>query len=84
MDILTKERTELLIARLVAVSGWIVSCKTKEQVKTVMDYFEKINQECYGTRNVRLVYNLGITTGVMQLAVHHLKKEQKRLASIKY
>lgn len=77
-----KERIDFLVNQMVGVSGWIVSCKTKVQVKVVMDFFEKINQECYGSRDVKLIYNLGITTGVMQLHVHNLKKEQEKLASV--
>lgn len=79
---LSQERIDFLVNQMVGVSGWIVSCKTKVQVKTVFDFFEKINTECYDNSNSKLIYNLGITTGIMKLHVHNLKKEQEKLASV--
>jgi len=83
MNYLTKERKDLLVEQLVGISGWIVSCKTKAQVKTCVDMLDRIHKESYGGKDARLIYNLGITTGIVQLQLHYMKKEQKKLAESK-
>lgn len=76
---LSQARKDLLVKKLIALSGWIVSCVTKEQAQTCVDMLHSINHESYGSKDEKLIYNLGITTGIVKLHLHHMKKEQDKL-----
>lgn len=76
---LTDQEIDDFINQCTTIGNWGISCKTLEQFEVVEEFFEKFNKKCYGTDNVKLVYNIGITTGVLLYKKHRLKKLAKIL-----
>lgn len=62
------------IEGLVKIGDWAVSCKTLEQLETLDSFYDRHCNRYQGNHSAKLIYNLGLVSGVILHKKHTLKK----------
>ena len=57
------------------ISDWAGNCKTLEQLAGIERLFDRKNELIYGTRHIDLIFNSGVTHGVILYKKHTLKNK---------
>jgi len=48
-----------------AITGWIISCDTKEQLKVAVKFWRERSGKILKNNSAILVYNIGVTDGIV-------------------
>lgn len=62
------------IEGLVKIADWAVSCKTLEQLETLDNFYDRHTDRYEGNHSAKLIYNLGLVSGIIKHKKHTLKK----------
>ena len=71
-----KDKVDKLVEKLVHASKWATSCNTIDQLTTVKTFVDGLFISIDGTRNSRLIYNLGYTEGIIRHKEHTLTPKE--------